>query len=159
VRSLGYSNLFVLSKADLWDTLKYYPEYQAILKQKVRQLMKLRENYQNDNLNDEIDVESIINTSHRPSTPRLIHTVMQMVPPESRISQILSRSSSITRSSISMTPSTKTLFQSQSPINTALPNIVTNNQNDQIEQQYHTMSTESDLYVDNGIINDIVYDL
>jgi len=157
VRSLGYSNLFVLSKADLWDTLKYYPEYEAVLKQKVRRLMKIRENEQNDRLSDEIDVQSIINTSHRPSTPRLIHTVMQMVPPESRISQMLSRSSSITRSLVSITPSAKTSFQSQSSID-QFPNIVTNDQNNETEQQNRVV-TESNHYISNRIINDIVYDL
>ncbi|KAH9402189.1 cyclic nucleotide gated channel beta 1 [Tyrophagus putrescentiae] len=34
VRSVGYSQLFALTKADLWETLKNYPEYQAVLKRK-----------------------------------------------------------------------------------------------------------------------------
>ncbi|KAJ1521381.1 hypothetical protein ONE63_003056 [Megalurothrips usitatus] len=40
VRSKGFSNLFVLSKNDLHETLVYYPDAQKILKQKAEALMK-----------------------------------------------------------------------------------------------------------------------
>lgn len=108
VKSLGYSNLFILSKNDLWDTLKSYPEYQVLLKRKVKKLMKIREKGDSrlddddeDNKSD-IEVESIIKEK-RSSTPKLVHTVLQILPNQSKISQYLnqSRSSSIARSSFS----------------------------------------------------------
>ena len=40
VRSVGYSQLFALTKADLWETLKNYPEYQAVLKRKVQRILR-----------------------------------------------------------------------------------------------------------------------
>lgn len=108
VKSLGYSNLFILSKNDLWDTLKNYPEYQVLLKRKVKKLMKIREKGDSrldddeDSKSDDIEVESIIKEK-RSSTPKLVHTVLQVLPNQSRIGQYLnqSRSSSIARSSFS----------------------------------------------------------
>ncbi len=163
VRSLGYSNLFVLSKADLWDTLKYYPEYEAILKRKVHRLMKQREETDDtDKLSDQIDVESIVHISQRPTTPRLIHTVMQMVPPESRLSQMLSRSSSMTRSSTSITPNVST--SAQIPAH-QLSNVVKNDEEIEPQQQDNEVFFSSKRIKDqneninNKIINDIICDL
>ncbi|RWS09034.1 uncharacterized protein B4U79_14161 [Dinothrombium tinctorium] len=107
VRSLGFSNLFMLSKADLWDTLRNYPEAQKILRQKARRAMKERQGEKETS--DEIDAESVIKDSERPSTPRLMQAVIQIVSPESKCAKILSRSRSpsIARSSngMSLTPS------------------------------------------------------
>lgn len=45
VRSIGYSDLFVLSKDDLWDALTEYPEGKKVLMERGKQiLMKVRTN-------------------------------------------------------------------------------------------------------------------
>ncbi|KAF6770621.1 hypothetical protein AHF37_12069, partial [Paragonimus kellicotti] len=47
VRSVGYSDLFCLSKDDLWEALKEYPEAKAILMQRGEEILR------KDNLIDE----------------------------------------------------------------------------------------------------------
>jgi len=47
IRSVGYSDLFVLSKEDLWEALKEYPEARRMLIEKGRQMLR------KDNLLDE----------------------------------------------------------------------------------------------------------
>lgn len=47
IRSVGYSDLFVLSKEDLWNALKEYPEAKTMLIEKGRQMLR------KDNLLDE----------------------------------------------------------------------------------------------------------
>lgn len=47
IRSVGYSDLFVLSKEDLWDALKEYPESKRTFMEKGRQMLR------KDNLLDE----------------------------------------------------------------------------------------------------------
>ena len=39
IRSVGYSDLFVLSKDDLWEALREYPEAKRMLIEKGRQLL------------------------------------------------------------------------------------------------------------------------
>ena len=47
IRSVGYSDLFVLSKEDLWEALQEYPEARRTLIEKGRQMLR------KDNLLDE----------------------------------------------------------------------------------------------------------
>jgi seryl-tRNA synthetase len=47
IRSVGYSDLFVLSKEDLWEALKEYPESKRTLTEKGRHMLR------KDNLLDE----------------------------------------------------------------------------------------------------------
>jgi len=47
IRSVGYSDLFVLSKEDLWEALQEYPEARMKLLEKGRQMLR------KDNLLDE----------------------------------------------------------------------------------------------------------
>ncbi|ESO00647.1 hypothetical protein HELRODRAFT_175626 [Helobdella robusta] len=47
IRSVGYADLYVLSKEDLWDTLKEYPEAKSKLIEKGRQMLR------KDNMLDE----------------------------------------------------------------------------------------------------------
>ncbi|CAG2058165.1 unnamed protein product, partial [Timema podura] len=87
VRSKGFSNLFILSKSDLNESIVHYPEAQEILKKKARYLMKqnaARESKSNT------EAEIIIgNPESTPETPRLVHTVMQVVPPNSGTARLL----------------------------------------------------------------------
>lgn len=39
VRSVGYSDLFALSKDDLWDALREYPEAKKLLMAKGREIL------------------------------------------------------------------------------------------------------------------------
>lgn len=108
VRSCGYSQLFALKKQDLWETLRYYPEYENILKAKVKRILKKKrrkaaiDKSNNVNVNvdegqaqnddkdsqtviDQIQVESIV--KERCPTPKLFQTVMQAVQPQSTLNQ------------------------------------------------------------------------
>ncbi|XP_067007374.2 cyclic nucleotide-gated channel beta-1 [Anabrus simplex] len=80
VRSKGFSNLFVLSKSDLNEAIVHYPEAQEILKRKARLLM--HENAVREKRNREKQMESQViigNKANIPDTPRLVHTVIQVM--------------------------------------------------------------------------------
>lgn len=94
VRSLGYSNLYVLSKADLWDTLRNYPEAQSILRHKAKKVMRDRLLKEREGQEAEEDSESEVIIKDRPETPLLLRTVMKMMPQDSKFMQRVSRSSS-----------------------------------------------------------------
>ncbi|XP_035207222.1 cyclic nucleotide-gated cation channel beta-1-like isoform X2 [Stegodyphus dumicola] len=94
VRSKGFSNLFVLSKDDLWEALKNYPEAQKVLRKKAKCLIK--ENAARDQANKGFQSESepdnvIKHEEKQPSTPKLIRAVMQVVPKDSKCVQLLSK--------------------------------------------------------------------
>ncbi|XP_074602598.1 cyclic nucleotide-gated channel beta-3-like [Brevipalpus obovatus] len=97
VRSVGYSNLFMLSKSDLWDTLRNYPETQKKLHNKAKQVIQERA-LRDRHLTPEssIDVDCIIKEPDygKAGTPKLLKMVMQMLPPESACSQMLKRTRS-----------------------------------------------------------------
>ncbi|XP_069187305.1 uncharacterized protein [Procambarus clarkii] len=100
VRSRGFSSLFVLSKADLQATIKDYPEAQEILKKKAKRLIKQNEAREKMELAAD---ENIIIKS-REATPKLLHTVLQVVRPDSYTASIIRRSSrTISRSTVDMT--------------------------------------------------------
>ncbi|XP_069951931.1 cyclic nucleotide-gated channel beta-3 isoform X2 [Cherax quadricarinatus] len=97
VRSRGFSSLFVLSKADLQATIKDYPEAQEILKKKAKRLIKQNEAREKMELTAD---ENIIIKS-REATPKLLHTVLQVVRPDSYTASIIRRSSrTISRSTM-----------------------------------------------------------
>lgn len=85
VRSFGYSNLFVLSKADLNAALTQYPEAQELLNKKAQQLMK-----KNAAIERKRNALIVINNpTPRPAQARLIETVLQVVPPDSETNRLL----------------------------------------------------------------------
>lgn len=95
VKSVGYSNLFMLNKTDLWETLRNYPETQNILRNKAKQVM--RERAVRDRLispESSIDVECIIKET-RSETPKFLKTVMQVLPPDSSCRKMIERSCSL----------------------------------------------------------------
>ena len=57
IRSVGYSDLFVLSKEDLWEALQEYPEARRTLIEKGRQMLR------KDNLLDE-EMAKVQDTIH-----------------------------------------------------------------------------------------------
>lgn len=101
VRAAGYVQLFALGKSDLWETLKNYPEYEAVLKKKAQKMArsKLRDQKKSEkSIEDDKDqhngvrgatsvlqlpVEPIVKS--RPRTPRLFSAVMEIVRPDSKL--------------------------------------------------------------------------
>ncbi|XP_054711138.1 cyclic nucleotide-gated cation channel beta-1-like [Uloborus diversus] len=98
VRSKGFSNLFVLSKDDLWEALKNYPEAQKVLRKKAKCLIKENEARDQAKKGTNLTIaepETVIKLDERrPSTPKLIKTVLQMIPKESKCVQKLSKTPS-----------------------------------------------------------------
>ncbi|XP_058458101.1 cGMP-gated cation channel alpha-1 [Malaya genurostris] len=96
VRSKGFSNLFVLSKSDLNEAIVYYPNAQAILKKRAKSLMRKNaarekaESQQSIDTND-ADTDVVINNPNHNSSPKLLKTVIQVLPKESPTVQLLTQ--------------------------------------------------------------------
>ena len=58
IRSVGYSDLFVLSKEDLWEALQEYPEARRTLIEKGRQLLR-KDNLLDEELAKRQDMEQV----------------------------------------------------------------------------------------------------
>jgi cyclic nucleotide gated channel beta 1 len=85
VRSQGHSNLFVLSKADLNAALSHYPEAQELLNKKAKMLMK-----KNAALERKHNAMIIIDNPTPPTKQaKLLDTVLQVVPPDSKTNRLL----------------------------------------------------------------------
>ncbi|XP_023313009.1 cyclic nucleotide-gated cation channel beta-1 [Anoplophora glabripennis] len=85
VRSQGYSNLFVLSKADLNAALSHYPEAQDLLNKKAKMLMK-----KNAALERKHNAMIIINNPSSPEKQaKLLETVLQVLPQDSKTNKLL----------------------------------------------------------------------
>lgn len=169
--SVGYSNLFVLSKKGLEETLKLYPEYQEALKDKVRKLIKVREAVEDSSKMEEIDVDSVVNAVPRTPTPRMVHTVMQLISPDSRISKMLSRSSRSSASSNTfMSPMRSSETTIDMPENNPIEDIAVteftvNPSPDSVEvfedkseeKSEDESNEENSRAIDNQFITDIIY--
>lgn len=84
-RSKGYSNIFVLSKSDLNEALRHYPEAQELLNKKAKQLMK--QNAEMEKKNKALIV--IENPSKPDAQPKLLNAVMKAVPENSNVNNLL----------------------------------------------------------------------
>ena len=116
------------------ETLRFYPEYQETIKEKVRKLIKGRETVEDNSKLEEIDVDSVVNAVPRAPTPRMVKTVMQLVSPDSRISHILSGSSRPSFSSITpMSPTTLTAKSSETTFHVTETKVCENPSLDTIE--------------------------
>ncbi|ALC41639.1 CG17922 [Drosophila busckii] len=99
VRSRGYSNLFVLSKSDLNEVIAYYPNAQAILKKRARQLMRKnaareREEEERERARSALQADVVIGNPKTPETPpKLLQTVIQALPFESPAVVLITRGS------------------------------------------------------------------
>ncbi|VDO51806.1 unnamed protein product [Onchocerca flexuosa] len=73
IRSKGYSTLFVLSKEDLNDVIKDYPDAQELLKRKAKAMLKKDEKVKEKTSAKKNFEEKCLLTAHI-STPKLMDT-------------------------------------------------------------------------------------
>ncbi|CAH1118067.1 unnamed protein product [Phaedon cochleariae] len=129
VRSHGYSNLFVLSKADLNAALSHYPEAQELLNKKAKSLMK-----KNAALERKHKAMIVINNPKSPAKQaKLLDTVLKVLPPQSRSNRLLrygSRGKPITNPEYD-----KLKYRNSLPI------IQTNNENKEDEKRFQAKVT------------------
>jgi hypothetical protein len=92
IRSKGYSTLFVLSKEDLNDVIKDYPDAQQLLKKKARQMLQKDINKAAPNPEEQ---KRVLTAKCRVSsdirTPRMLEAVAKILPPESSASKELTQ--------------------------------------------------------------------
>ncbi|XP_073987880.1 cyclic nucleotide-gated ion channel subunit B isoform X1 [Rhodnius prolixus] len=85
VRSNGYSNLFVLSKDDLNEALRFHPNAQEILRKKAKNLVR-----QNAARERRTRAEVLIgNPGPLSKQPKLLPIIMKMLPPNSGTAKLL----------------------------------------------------------------------
>ncbi|KAK6105660.1 Cyclic nucleotide-binding domain family protein [Brugia pahangi] len=73
IRSKGYSTLFVLSKEDLNDVIKDYPDAQQLLKKKAREMLKKDEKVKKEKFSMQKNISTNINTT------KFVNTVMEVI--------------------------------------------------------------------------------
>lgn len=90
IRSKGYSTLFVLSKEDLNDVIKDYPDAQQLMKRKAHQLLQKdikKDNEENDAIKAKENLILKCRVSSEIRTSKIFQTVAQILRPESKISK------------------------------------------------------------------------
>ncbi|EFO24950.2 hypothetical protein LOAG_03533 [Loa loa] len=84
IRSKGYSTLFVLSKEDLNDVIKDYPDAQELLKRKAREMLKKDEKVKETKFSIQENMENYLISAHI-NTPKLVDAVMKAMSSNSSI--------------------------------------------------------------------------
>uniref|UniRef100_A0A0N4Z740 Cyclic nucleotide-binding domain-containing protein n=1 Tax=Parastrongyloides trichosuri TaxID=131310 RepID=A0A0N4Z740_PARTI len=91
IRSKGYSTLFVLSKEDLNDVIKDYPEAQRLLKKKAKQMLKKDQKTKEPEVHDtKKDLAEKCKVTAEIKTPRMLSTIANALRPGSAASKTLS---------------------------------------------------------------------
>ncbi|CAD5209245.1 unnamed protein product [Bursaphelenchus xylophilus] len=92
IRSKGYSTLFVLSKEDLNDVIRDYPDAQQLLKKKARKMLK-KDEKKDDNNKDKAreELKDKCRVSADIRVPKFLQTVRQLLPKESQTKQELEK--------------------------------------------------------------------
>ncbi|XP_052815609.1 cyclic nucleotide-gated cation channel beta-3-like isoform X2 [Mya arenaria] len=92
VRCKGYTNLFILSKADFEAAMKDYPDAHKLLKKRAKKLLRMNARIERQSQcsmdNTKISATDIIRA--QPETPKLVKTVLQVMNPESTLVRKLS---------------------------------------------------------------------
>nr|CDQ06670.1 Bm8391 [Brugia malayi] len=76
IRSKGYSTLFVLSKEDLNDVIKDYPDAQQLLRKKAREMLKKDEKVKKEKFSMQNNYKNI---STNINTTKFVNTVMEVI--------------------------------------------------------------------------------
>ncbi|KAH3775222.1 hypothetical protein DPMN_176621, partial [Dreissena polymorpha] len=92
VRCKGYTNLFILSKADFEAAMKDYPDAHKLLKKRAKKLLRFNARIERQSQssidNTKINAPNIIRSP--PGTPKLLKTVIQVMDPDSTLVRKLS---------------------------------------------------------------------
>ncbi|VDI31872.1 cyclic nucleotide gated channel beta 1 [Mytilus galloprovincialis] len=99
VRVKGFTNLFMLSKADFESAMSEFPAAHTMLKKRARKLLRqnakmTKKESESSLCGSKVDVEEIIHQpKERKKTPKLLQTVMQVMNPAAQVIKKLGSSS------------------------------------------------------------------
>ncbi|XP_052231236.1 uncharacterized protein LOC127844792 isoform X3 [Dreissena polymorpha] len=92
VRCKGYTNLFILLKADFEAAMKDYPDAHKLLKKRAKKLLRINARIERQSQssmdNTKINATNIIRSP--PGTPKLLKTVIKIMDPDSTLVRKLS---------------------------------------------------------------------
>jgi CRP-like cAMP-binding protein len=92
IRSKGYSTLFVLSKEDLNDVIRDYPDAQQLLKRKARKMLKKDETKTEvDPKQARLNLKEKCRISTDIKTPKMLEAVAKLLPSSSPVKKELDK--------------------------------------------------------------------